>query len=268
MILKAIIALLVFLPAVASAMQDQIFQEVMRKVNSGDSAAVEAFLEKNRATYKRDPEYYVILLNYSISKQTENQTLIGKEEPVKIDPSPQNDATARKEGSLKEREASADTLVARSIRETREALPNFRDRLDIHLGIAHIAFKFRQWQSLGQQLLEIMEVSRTIDNKWRWGLVSSMSGNPREFMLDNVQSKINDLFQLDSEEADRVVEKVSLAMIKYYPSAIYGYSDLGTLYAAQKKYDLAEKYLNQAIALNPKDEIVKHNLELLKAKRK
>jgi Flp pilus assembly protein TadD len=43
---------------------------------------------------------------------------------------------------------------------------------------------------------------------------------------------------------------------------------LGVLYLANKKYDLAEKYLNQAIAIDPKDEVVKGNLDLLKERRK
>jgi Flp pilus assembly protein TadD len=53
-------------------------------------------------------------------------------------------------------------------------------------------------------------------------------------------------------------------MIKEYPDVIYDYSNLGVLYLAQKKYDLAEKYLKQAIAINPNDEIVKGNLAIFK----
>ena len=86
-------------------------------------------------------------------------------------------------------------------------------------------------------------------------------------MLENVQSRIQQLFRAEDEVADRMLIKVSEAMIKYYPEVIYGYSNLGVIYLATGKYDLAEKYINQALAINPDDSIVKGNLEILKKRR-
>lgn len=95
-----------------------------------------------------------------------------------------------------------------------------------------------------------------------------MDGDPREFMLENVQSKINELFYEGNEDADNALELVSRVMINEYPDVIYGYSNLGVLYLAQKNYDLAEKYLNLALSIDPNDEIVNGNIGLLKQRRK
>jgi Flp pilus assembly protein TadD len=56
-------------------------------------------------------------------------------------------------------------------------------------------------------------------------------------------------------------------MIKYYPKVIYGYSNLGVIYLATGKYDLAEKYIKKALAINPGDPIVRGNLEILKQRK-
>jgi len=268
MILGMILAFLVFFPSIANAMEDGVFQELIHKINGRDFGAVEKFLEKNRNTYRQDPEYYVILLNYSFSKGAQSQIVISKGEPRKGDLSLRDSITGEVVGFIGERTVPDNKLILGSIQETKDALKHFNDRLDIHFGIAHIAFETKHWQILREQLLEILKVSKSINNKWRWGSVNSMQGDPKNFMLDNVQSKINGLFHIDSEETDQVVEAVSSAMIREYPRVIYGYSDLGALYLAQKKYDLAEKYLNQAFAIDPTDEIVRGNLKLLREKRK
>jgi Tfp pilus assembly protein PilF len=57
-------------------------------------------------------------------------------------------------------------------------------------------------------------------------------------------------------------------MIKEYPDVIYGYANLGVLYLANNKFDLAEKYLNQALTIDPNDEIVLGTLSILKERRK
>ena len=64
------------------------------------------------------------------------------------------------------------------------------------------------------------------------------------------------------------MKEVSDTMIKEYPNVIYGYSNLGALYLAYQNYELAEEYLNKAIAIDPEDKIVKRNLDLLEKKKK
>jgi tetratricopeptide (TPR) repeat protein len=140
--------------------------------------------------------------------------------------------------------------------------------LDIHFGIVSIAAVIERWDILGNQLADILTVSKSIENQWKWGPIGSMKGEPKTFMLSNVQSRIQQLFRAEDGVADKMLIKVSEAMIQYYPDVIYGYSNLGVIYLATEKYDLAEKYINQALAIDPNDPIVKGNLETLKERKK
>lgn len=87
-------------------------------------------------------------------------------------------------------------------------------------------------------------------------------------MLENVQIRLKQLFNVRSETTDNTFKTVSETMIREYPDVIYGYSNLGALYLVNKKYELAEKYLNQAISIDPEDKIVKGNLDQLEKRRK
>jgi tetratricopeptide (TPR) repeat protein len=268
MILRIILVLLILFPSVANAMDSQVFQEMIDKINNNDFVVVENFLEKNRDTYKQDPEYYVILLNYSFSKGVQSRIVVAKGTPENGDLQLKDSTTGEAAGFIGNREVYDNKIILEGIQRTKEALKHFNDRLDIHLGIAYISAETKHWEILGQQLLVILESSRIVNNKWRWGPINSIKGDPKDFMLDNVQSKISNLFRVGSKETDQIVEAVSKAMIKAYPKVIYGYSDLGVLYLAQKRYDLAENFLNQAIAIDPNDEIVIGNLKLLREKKK
>ena len=61
MLPKIILIILFLFPPIASAMDMDVFQDMMKKVNNKNFGAVEQFLEENRTSLKKDPEYYVIL---------------------------------------------------------------------------------------------------------------------------------------------------------------------------------------------------------------
>jgi tetratricopeptide (TPR) repeat protein len=131
-----------------------------------------------------------------------------------------------------------------------------------------IAAAIKRWDIVGNQLVDILTVSKSNKNQWKWGPIGSMKGEPKTFMLENVQSKIQLLFRAEDEIADKMLIKVSEAMIQYYPEVIYGYSNLGVIYLATGKYALAEKYINRALAIDPDDPIVKGNLKILEERKK
>ena len=56
MLTKVIVFLLLLFPSIATAMDTDIFQKVIEKINSKDFAFVENFLEENRSQYIKDPE--------------------------------------------------------------------------------------------------------------------------------------------------------------------------------------------------------------------
>jgi tetratricopeptide (TPR) repeat protein len=241
------------------------YQDIMEKINSNEFAPVKEFLDKNIVKYEQDPEYYVILLNYSFA--VSNRFVIAQGEPQKGDFALLDKETGETVGFMGDRQIESGEIVIKALNDTQEALQFFNDRLDIHFGVIHIAQSFKYWDIVEKQLTEILTLSKSNNNEWLWGSINSMDGDLREFMLENVQSKINGLFYEGNETADNALESVSKVMIKAYPDVVYGYSNLGVLYLAKNKLDLAEKYLNLALSINPNDEIVNGNIEQLKQRR-
>lgn len=260
----AIISVFLFLLSSTShAMDQSVFKTMMDRLDAKDFATVEELLNKEKESLKQDPEYHVLLLNYAYAKRN-NTLIIAKGEPQEGDIAIKGKDTGEAVGFIRQ---GGDEIVVNAIAQTRQALPAFSNRLDIHFGIVTIAIAIKRWDIVGDQLIDILTVSKSIKNQWKWGPIGSMEGEPRTFMLKNVQSKIQQLFRAEDEIADKMLIKASETMIQCYPEVIYGYSNLGVIYLATGKYDLAEKFINQALAVDPDDPIVKGNLEILKQRK-
>jgi len=234
------------------------FDKLISDIQSKNFGSVEAYLEKNKGS--KEPEYYVLLLNYSYSKGKNTQIVLGSGEPQEGDFSLQSQETGKTEGYLGER-------IISGIKRSQVALKDFPERLDIHFGIITIAERIEEWEVAGDQLVTILKTSKEIDNKWAWGRINSMQGDPMDFMIQNILPRTSTFFRLNSKVGDKQLEKVSRALIKYYPKSIYGYSNMGTLFMVKKEYDKAESYYAKALAIDSTDEIVLSNLEHLKKLR-
>jgi tetratricopeptide (TPR) repeat protein len=260
-----IIGVFLFLFSSTSLAMDKfVFQSMLDRLKAGDLETVEGFLTREKESLKQDPEYHVLLLNYAYLKRDKTVT-IARGEPQEGDIAIRGKNTGETVGFIRQ---GGDEIIVNAIAQTRQALPAFSNRLDIHFGIVTIAVAIKRWDTVGNQLVDILTVSKSIKNQWKWGPIGSMKGEPRTFMLENVQSKIQQLFRAEDQIADKMLIKVSEVMIQYYPEVIYGYSNLGVIYLATGKYDLAEKYINQALAINPDDPVVKGNLNTLKQRKK
>jgi len=265
--IKKILVIFLFVPSVVFAMDTTLFDEMMTNIHSEKFEPVENFLDENQSKFKQDPEYFVILLNYSFKKGYKEQIVIAKGQAPKGTFELQDKNTGKPVGFIGSVPTDPTGLIIEGISKTQKALPNFSDRLDIHFGIIHIASKIERWDILCDQSIQILTLSKTNGNKWTWGPVNSMKGNPKSFMLENLQAKVHQLFYAENEKADKALIKISEAMVKEYPDVVYGYTNLGTLFSIKNQYDLAEKYLNKALAIAPEDEIVKNNLKRLKEMR-
>jgi tetratricopeptide (TPR) repeat protein len=267
MLSKLVLIILILFPPVLDAMDVKEFRTIMDKVNASNFDPVEKFLKDNKAELLKDPEYYVILLNYSYAKGNKEQIVVAKGKPQKGDFALEDKDTGEVVGFLGNRPNQDIELILKGISETQKALSSFNNRLDIYFGIVHIASLINRWDIVGTQLVEILRVSKAIDNQWKWGTINSMDDDPKKFMLENVQERVKQLFNAEKEEADNALKTVAEAMIKEYPDVIYGYANLGVLYLANNKLALAEKYLNQALTIDPNDKIVLGNLRILKERK-
>jgi tetratricopeptide (TPR) repeat protein len=258
------ILILLLVVSLSFSLDQAKFDTLISNIQEKKYTQVEKFLNDNEDSLIDNPEYYVILINYILSKGDQSSIFVAQGDPKEGDLAIKDPATNEVIGFLGPRGGYDEELIFDGISRTQKALPYFKSRLDIHFGIVICAEKIKRWDIVGIQLEDMLKISKEINNKWTWGTINSMEGDPEEFMTQNILSKTYSLFRQETKEADAALEKVSRALIKYYPEKIYGYANLGSLYMALKEYKQAEYYLKKALEIDPNDVIVLGNLKKLK----
>lgn len=256
-------AFFLFAPPVTLAMSNATFQDLMSQIRAKKYSAVEKFLTTKREELKEDPEYFVLLLNFVLSKGDKSGIIVAKGNPNAGD-LPLSSKDGKIVGFIGEREQYYEKLILDGISRTESSLKYFKSRLDIRFGIVTASEQITRWDILGRQLVDMLKTSREINNQWLWGPVNSMDGDPKEFMIENILPRTASLFDIETKEADQAFMIISEALVEYYPDLPYGYSNLGVLYLAKKDLVRAENYLKQAEKISPNDEVIQHNLAKLK----
>jgi len=255
-------------PVSAPAMESQVFDALIAQIRAEDYEPVKAFLDANREALKQDPEYYVLLLNYVGNKGRSGGLMVAQGEARPGELELRDPETGEPVGFMGSRVSYDEALIVDGLRTTQKAMAPFRERLDIHFGIVAIAEMVERADIVGEQLVTILKTSREIDNRWTWGPINAMDGEPKGFMIDNVLDRTYKLFYAESPAADQALEDVSRALVTYYPELVYGYANLGSLNLARGNFEEALSYYNKALEIDPDDEVVRENLKLLKEKMK
>jgi len=249
----------------AHSLEDSEFNFLLDNIKQNKFDIVQTYLTEERATATTDPDYTVLLLNYSFNKARSTHFTTGLGEAKKGDFELTSLDGNNTKGFLREVVSFDEVSILESLRIAQDNLKFFPHQLDIHFGIASIAQNIGEYSVMADQLISMLKTSKEIDNKWQWGKVGSMEGDPEEFMIQGLLPRTAMLFRLESEEGDRLLINVSEALIQYYPNKVYGYANLGSLYGATKRYDEAKKYYEKALEVDPSDEVVLQNLKALKA---
>jgi tetratricopeptide (TPR) repeat protein len=259
---------LLFMCTSALAISDSQFDSMISNIQDEKFDLVELFLKDNEASSANDPEYFVVLLNYVLAKGEQRRIVVSKGEPSGDDLSLVSQESGNVEGFLGERVTYDKALILSGVNKTLVGLKSFSERLDIHFGIVAVAERIEAWELVADQLIAILKISKENNNQWKWGKVNSLSGKPKEFMIQNILSRTSKFFRLNTEIGDAQLLRVSNALIDYYPETIYGYANLGTYYSVTKDYDKAEKYFKKALSIDENDKIVLDNLQRLKELKK
>lgn len=249
------------------AMGDSEFEEVIQQIRSGEYAKVKSYLENHQEQYRNDPDYYVILLNYTRVVADQSHQVIARGEARDGDLEIRDSKTGKPVGFMGRRGGYDSSMIRDAIEQTEEALPNFKSRLDVHIGMAYLAEEIKDWKMLSRLLMTTLDMSEEIDNKWTWGSLNHMKGAPKEFMLNNIETRVRAMFYEDSDKADQALVRVSKKLINTYPKSIYGYANLGSYFLIKKQYGKAESYYKKALEIDPNDEVVKANYKKLEQMR-
>lgn len=246
------------------ALPHSVFKEKMTELKQGKLELVEKFLEQNSITHAKQADYYVLLLNHAIRKAYTSGIGVSRKRPSTQDAYALKREDGSTAGYLGVQNGFDAQMVTEAIAKTRSALKHFNNRLDIHFGMITLAEKIEHWELVSTLLVNTLKAGKRINQKWIWGPVGSMRGEPEEFMIQNVLGRMQTLFQKMTPTSDKALEEVSFALTKYHPDKPYGYNTLGTLYAFKKEYDQAQTYFEKAQTLAPDDPLIKNNLNRLK----
>lgn len=262
--MRTIVLFVILMLSVACfSMERAVFEKNMGYLNKGELAKVEPFLTESINQYEKDPDYYVILLNYSYRKSRQSGIVVAQGKPQGDDLAVSDQETNEVVGFLGEHTSFDNDIVVAAIDKTRSAMTHFPNRLDIHFGITHIAKEAKLWNLVSKQSLEVLKISKQNNNEWQWGSISSMPNNAKAFMLQNIAGNCSHLFNAENDVADKGLEAVSLSLIENYPNEVYGYANLGSLNAVKKNYEKAYEYYSKALKVAPNDEVVLANLRHL-----
>lgn len=253
------------LPLSLYPMSQNDFENTMNYLRDGNFEKVKEFLTSNKNNLKNDPDYYIILLNYSYKKGASSGIVVSSKKPKNGDLTLIDTKSGKTIGSMGERTFTTDKdLILNNIRLTQEALKHFKDRLDIHFGIMAIARRLEEWKIIEQQSIIVLKISKEVKNQWKWGYINSMNGDPEEFMLNNIESHCSDILKVKSTQTNEIYKNISTALIKYYPDKVYGYTNLGTYYYFIKDYRKAEEFYKKGLTVNPNDKITLNNLKYIR----
>lgn len=264
--MKRIYALLmmVVFPVLGFALEPEELKRVLTEIGNKNYASAERLLHDPSEALRRDPDYYVVLLNYALAKANTLEVMLEKGRGKPGDFALKEKKSGKEAGYLGFRENYDEKMILDSVARTQAALPGFKSRLDIRFGIVTVLEKIEKWDLLSEQLLDTLKTSKELDNKWTWGPIGSIDGTPKEFMLKNVLMRTSRLFHLDTPATDQEFLKISNALVQYYPDTVYGYTNLGIFEFAKGNLPEAEADLNKALAIDPHDQVVLANLERVK----
>jgi len=246
------------------ALEQTHFDSLLSDLQAEKYEPVSIFLEKNSKLAKTDPDYTVLLLNHAFLANQKSQLIVAQGQAQEGDYELTKVDEPNIKGFMREHISFDKEAVIDVIRQAQDNLQSFPEYLDIQLGIAAVASRMGEWQIATEQLINLLKVSREIDNNWTWGKVGGMADDtPEEFMIQSVLPYSSKLFRLETPETDQMLVQLSEALVQYYPKRVYGYANLGSFYAVTGKKDKAREYYQKALEINPNDEVVRANLDRL-----
>ncbi len=201
-----------------------------------------------------NPEMYIGFFNYYVFRNKKEGVVLGK--------TPKSNAvfkfnitdpkTGKVVGYMNGTEIYNSEDVQKGITYIEKALSLYPNRLDMHFGKVYILGEIEDYNNFTEQLIKIMDISKINNNKWLWADGKELP-DAKNFVENNIQAKIRQLFALSSDEGDELLYTLSKKLIEVYPDCIYGYDNTGLYCMLKKDYKGSLSYFKQAEAINSKD---------------
>lgn len=254
-------------------MDNATFEENISQIHGLGNCTpkVTTFINENFEKYKTDGDFFTLYINKVYNCDTKIEPLFikyGSKEPnflskkiVRGDKTYVQDTTTHEIiGEYSEIYVQNKETLKKLFDDYKLYKSDFISRKDILDGLLYIAVDTLQLDQIVSLIQNKITYSKNHDYTWTTSHNKKYVSTETE-LLDELQQYIPTLMRKDSTEADKTVENIANLLIQEYPQSIYGYANLGSLYAYQKNYAKAKEYYKKALQIDQYDDYVIKNLE-------
>jgi tetratricopeptide (TPR) repeat protein len=255
--------LLLLVATATQAIDKKDYERYIGMIDDKKLDQIKPVIDSLEAHHQDDPETYVLIINYYLKKGMHEVLVVesglpdsGMETMVLKDPKSGKDV-----GYMGSRMEIDTSFVIKGVDKLYNGTLKHPDRMDLWFGQATVSKMIGYVAGVERALTGVLKQSKKNNNRWTWGFENIEKGNTtKEFMLENLQAYTSYLFNVRNKDADSALVRISELLIKFYPDLIYGYNNIGIIKNMQGKYAEAQKYLDKALEIDPKDLLVLSNI--------
>ena len=145
-----------------------------------------------------DPELYTCYFNFYVQKSMS--------EVIRLDSDPSTgknlqitDSTNQVVGYIHGETSYNPKYLNLGFEIIDKGIAKFPNRLDMRFGKIHMLGQVNNYDSFTDEIVRSIDYSIKNKNKWQWTLNESVK-EPKDFLLDNIQTYINNLFDLGEDK--------------------------------------------------------------------
>lgn len=233
------------------------YERFKKLLTDKDTVGQRTLLQEWDKKNSNDPELYTCYFNYYVQKSIS--------EIVRLDNNPGagenlqiTDSTKQVVGYLYGETSYNPKYLNLGFDIIDKGINKFPNRLDMRFGKIHMLGQVNNYNSFTDEIVKAIDYSTKNKNKWLWTTNESVR-QPREFLLDNVQTYINTLFDIGDAQAKNI-RRIAETTLKIYPDHVISLSNLGISYIFENNYSKALDPLLKAEKKSPKDAIILGNI--------
>jgi tetratricopeptide (TPR) repeat protein len=250
------IGLLIGVAAYGQDYYEKFKKLLLDKDTLGQRNLLEEWKNKN----SNDPELHTSYFNYYVQKSVS--------EMIRLDREPgagQNlkmvDSSKQVVGYLYGETNYNPKYLSLGFEVIDKGINKFHNRLDMRFGKIHMLSQVNNYDSFTDEIVKTIDYSIKNKNNWQWTLNESVE-EPKEFLLGNIQTYINTLFDVGDEQAKNI-RRIAEATLNNYPGHVVSLSNLGISYILENNYSKALEPLLTAEKKSPEDAIILGNIAYL-----
>lgn len=254
---------MIFLISTSYGIEKSAYQNCMRLIENKEFAKIEPILDSLEKNHSNDPETYVLIVNYYVKKGIQEVVILEKGVPDSgIDALMLKDENTGKEvGYMGSRMQIDTSFIINGINKLYTGTLKHPDRMDMWFGQASVSRTIGYVKGIERALIGVLRRSTENKNNWQWGFENIEEDNKTQsFMIENLQSYTNFLFNMQKDVADSALVRISELLIEFYPNLIYGYNNIGIIRSLQGQYEKAQEYMEKASEIDPDDLLVLSNM--------